>query len=74
MNPLAPHPVPLARRRRPLVGVAAVGRILRLNLLAPDIVEAIVNGRQPVGLRLEQLTRQLPVEWEVQRTALRLIT
>ena len=26
-----------------------VGRVLRLTLLAPDIVEAILNGRQPAG-------------------------
>ena len=29
-----------------------VGRVLRLTLLAPDIVEAILDGRQPVGLQL----------------------
>jgi hypothetical protein len=28
-----------------------VGRVLRLTLLAPDIVEAILNGRQPGGLQ-----------------------
>ena len=27
-----------------------VGRVLRLTLLAPDIVEAILNGRQPAAL------------------------
>src|ERR1044072_1290179 len=32
-----------------------VGRVLRLTLLAPDIVEAIVNGRQPAGLQLDEL-------------------
>ena len=32
-----------------------VGRVLRLTLLAPDIVEAILNGRQPAGLQLDGL-------------------
>ena len=44
-----------------------VGRVLRLTLLAPDIVEAILGGRQPVGLQLEDLLRRFPVEWREQR-------
>jgi hypothetical protein len=28
-----------------------VGRVLRLTLLTPDIVEAVLNGQQPVGLQ-----------------------
>jgi len=44
-----------------------VGRVLRLTLLAPDIVEAILNGRQPPQLQLEKLLRRLPVEWREQR-------
>ena len=32
-----------------------VGRMLRMTLLAPDIVEAILNGRQPTGLQLDGL-------------------
>lgn len=43
-----------------------VGRVLRLTLLAPDIVEAILNGRQPAGLQLEHLLRRFPVEWRAQ--------
>jgi hypothetical protein len=27
-----------------------LGRVLQLTLLAPDIVEAVLDGRQPVGL------------------------
>lgn len=30
-----------------------VGRVLRLTLLAPDIIEAILGGRQPAGLQLD---------------------
>jgi hypothetical protein len=40
-----------------------VGRVLRLTLLAPDIVEAILNGRQPTGLQLDGLMRRFPVGW-----------
>ena len=40
-----------------------VSRILRLTLLAPDIVEAILDGRQPVEMALKELTRPLPMEW-----------
>ena len=46
-----------------------VGRILRLTLLAPDIVEAILNGEEPSGLSLGRLTRRIPPLWEEQRTA-----
>lgn len=42
-------------------------RVLRLTLLAPDIVEAILDGRQPVGLQLDDLLAPFPVEWEGQR-------
>jgi len=42
-------------------------RILRLNLLAPDIVEAILTGRDPSGLSLAKLTQTLPVLWHEQR-------
>jgi hypothetical protein len=39
-----------------------VGRILRLTLLAPDIVEAILDGCQPVDMSLALLTKPFPVE------------
>jgi hypothetical protein len=45
-----------------------VGRILRLTLLAPDIVEAILGGRQPAQMTLAVLTRRFPVLWSAQRT------
>ena len=47
-----------------------VNRLLRLTLLAPDIQEAIVDGRQPKGLQLEELTNAIPSEWEKQRKTL----
>jgi hypothetical protein len=47
-----------------------VSRILRLALLAPDIVEAIIAGRTNQALMLERLERPLPASWEEQRTSL----
>ena len=41
-----------------------VSRLLRLTLLAPDIVEAILDRRQPEGLTLPGLIKPFPVEWE----------
>ena len=48
-----------------------VSRILRLALLAPDIVEAILGGWADQRVMLERLERPLSVEWEGQRAALR---
>ena len=45
-----------------------VGRVLRLTLLAPDIVEAILNGRQPARLQLHHLLQRFSVGWRQQRT------
>lgn len=42
-------------------------RIYRLTLLAPDIVEAILDGRQPRTLQLADLMDEMPAEWERQR-------
>ena len=44
-----------------------VARILKLTTLAPDIIEAILNGEEPAGLSLAKLTRTFPVDWEEQR-------
>ena len=44
-----------------------VNRIVQITLLAPDIVEAILEGRQPKGLQLDDLTRAMPSGWEEQR-------
>jgi hypothetical protein len=49
-----------------------VGRVLRLTLLAPDIIEAILNGRQPAELTLPVLIRPFPVGWAEQRTLARM--
>jgi DNA invertase Pin-like site-specific DNA recombinase len=49
-----------------------VGSIVPFALLAPDITEAILDGRQPVGLTLDRLlaTSPLPISWSQQRLAL----
>ena len=42
-------------------------RILRLTLLAPDIVEAIPDGKQGPEVTLVRVLEPFPVEWEKQR-------
>jgi hypothetical protein len=44
-----------------------VGRILRLTLLAPEIIEAILGGQQRAEMTLAVLMRPFPVEWTEQR-------
>jgi hypothetical protein len=44
-----------------------VSRILRLALLAPDIVDGILGGGTDHALMLEQLERPLSADWEKQR-------
>jgi hypothetical protein len=49
------------------VGKTYVSQILRLTLLAPAIVEAILDGRQPTELQLDDLLKGFSLEWEGQR-------
>ncbi len=48
------------------INVSYVSRILRLTLLAPEIVEAILDGRQPAEMTLAVLMEPFPVEWREQ--------
>ena len=43
-----------------------VSRVLRMTLLAPSVVEAILDGRQPTKVTLAVLMRPFPVAWEEQ--------
>ena len=55
----------IARAER--VTVTYVARVIRGSLLAPDIVQRILEGRQPVGLTVQALSVPIPVDWTVQR-------
>ena len=43
-----------------------MARVLRLILLAPDVIEAILDGRQIRELALAELMQPFPVEWDLQ--------
>ena len=47
-----------------------VARTLGLTLLAPDIVEAILDGREPLAPSIASFRRGFPDAWEAQRLAL----
>lgn len=46
-------------------------RILRLTLLAPTIITAILDGRNSHDLMLKRIMKPLPVQWDKQREALK---
>lgn len=54
----------LAQRQR--LDRTVVKETLRFTMLAPDIVQAVLNGRQRM-LTLQELRRQVPPEWATQR-------
>jgi site-specific DNA recombinase len=61
----------IARAER--VTAAYIYTLLRLPWLAPDIITAVVNGRQPPQLnakKLMRVTAKLPGDWADQRTLL----
>jgi site-specific DNA recombinase len=52
------------------IGKGHLTSLVRLSHLAPDIVRALLKGRQPIELtptRLLRLSKDLPHEWIVQR-------
>ena len=55
----------LAQRER--IAAPFLTRTMRLAQLAPDLVEALLDGRQPRGLTLEALREPLPSDWSEQR-------
>ena len=56
--------------RRTEPSVYQRSRTLRLTLLAPDTVEAILGGWADQRVMLERLERPLPVGWQEQRRVL----
>lgn len=52
------------------VNASYLSRILRLTLLDPSIIEAIVAGRQPSNLQLDDLLKPLPAAWAKQNSRL----
>lgn len=52
------------------INTSYVSRILRLTLLAPDIIEMILDGRQPAELTMAALMKPFPVEWGEQNRLL----
>jgi site-specific DNA recombinase len=47
-----------------------VGKVFRCAFLAPDIVEAILSGRQPHDLNFDKLCQGIPLNWAEQREQL----
>ncbi|MGI8427412.1 MAG: site-specific recombinase resolvase [Actinomycetota bacterium] len=58
--------------RREGLHPSTVNELLRLTLLAPDIIEMLMAGRQPRRLTLMWFQRnRLPVDWQAQRDIIR---
>ena len=53
--------------RAEAINESYVARVLRLTLLAPDLIEAIVQGRHSTQITLATLMRTFPVAWAEQR-------
>jgi hypothetical protein len=51
------------------VGVSErhVSQVVRSAFLAPDLVEAVLQGRQPAQLTLRRIMKNLPLDWNEQR-------
>ena len=49
---------------------AYVARVLRLTLLAPEIVHAVLTGALPEGIGVEDLRQSMPVLWSEQKKML----
>jgi hypothetical protein len=61
------YPSVAAMARALKIDRCRVARLLRLTLLAPDIVEAVLDGREPEGLSLRRLIGEIPSNWGDQR-------
>jgi hypothetical protein len=47
-----------------------MARLMRLSLLDPEIVDAIMDGHQPEGITLANLMDPFPLDWKEQRIQL----
>lgn len=52
------------------IATSYMTRILRLTLLAPDIVEAILDGKQGAGVILASVLEPFPMDWDDQKRLL----
>ncbi|WP_238382468.1 hypothetical protein [Tabrizicola thermarum] len=59
---------------REAIAPSYMTRVLRLTQFAPDIVEAILDGRQGTEVTLARLMETHPVDWDEQRVALQCTT
>ena len=48
------------------INLSYMSRMLRLTLLAPEVVETILDGRQEPEVMLARLFKPFPVEWDMQ--------
>ncbi|MDN5249712.1 MAG: hypothetical protein QWI73_06480 [Alphaproteobacteria bacterium] len=65
-------PKELAEKEK--VEVTHMYRVMRLTLLAPDIIEAVLNGKQPRTLTLQNVVRGFPISWQEQRKVFGFLT
>jgi hypothetical protein len=65
-------PKELAKKEK--VEVTHMYRVMRLTLLAPDIIEAVLNGKQPRTLTLQNVVRGFPISWQEQRKVFGFLT
>lgn len=49
-----------------------VGRVLALTTLAPDVLQAVLDGRQPPRLTLQRVIGSVSMAWAEQRLSFRL--
>ena len=45
-----------------------IGKVFACAFLAPDIIESILDGRQPPDLTFEKLCHDIPLSWDDQRS------
>jgi site-specific DNA recombinase len=45
-----------------------IGKVFACAFLAPDIIESILEGRQPSELTFEKLCHDIPLSWDEQRS------